>query len=70
MNILKQIFCKHDYKKIGYIQEIENNVRYSVRHYMCNKCGKTIWVDGRYDRIEKINSLRNMKNLISYKDDL
>lgn len=51
MNIIKQIFCKHEYKKIGYIQKIDNNIRYSMRHYICNKCGKMIWVDGRYDKI-------------------
>ena len=51
MNIFKQIFCKHDYKKIGFAQEIVNNIRFSTRFYKCNKCNKMIWVDGRYDHI-------------------
>ena len=27
----------------------KRNERYAMRHYMCLKCGKKIWVDGRCD---------------------
>ena len=47
----KRLFCKHDYEKIGWMQEYDErrNERYAARLYQCNKCGKKIWVDGRYD---------------------
>lgn len=49
----RQVFCKHDYEKIGFRQEIDelHNIRYALRNYRCNKCGKSIWVDGRYDTV-------------------
>lgn len=50
---IKRLFCKHDYIKIDWYQTFDNNVRYSRRQYMCKKCGKKIWVDGRYDKIGK-----------------
>ena len=49
----KRLFCKHDYIKIDWYQTFDNNIRYSRRQYMCKKCGKKIWVDGRYDKIGK-----------------
>ena len=50
----KRLFCKHDYIKIDWYQTLDNNgVRYSRRQYRCKKCGKQIWVDGRYDKIGK-----------------
>lgn len=48
-NILKKVFCKHDYVKIGFTPVQEFGVMYSLRHYRCSKCGKQIDVDGRYD---------------------
>ena len=51
---LRQMLCdNHDYWKIGFREAEENNVRFSMRHYRCDKCGKEIWVDGRVDRINK-----------------
>lgn len=51
MKLFKQLFCKHDWNKIGFREEEENNIRYSMRHYKCGKCGKEKWVDGRNDTI-------------------
>ena len=50
-DFLKQLFCKHDYQKIAWYEDYDKhrNERYPVRLYQCNKCGKKIWVDGRYD---------------------
>ena len=51
---LRQMLCEsHDYMKIGFREEERNNVRFSMRHYRCYKCGKEIWVDGRRDPISK-----------------
>lgn len=52
LKFFKQLFCKHNYKKVGFRQEVERGIRYSVRNYKCNKCGKSIWVDGRDDYLE------------------
>jgi len=52
MKILKSLFCRHDYHKIDWREEIEDNLAYSVRLYKCAHCGKEIWVDGRYDPYE------------------
>ena len=48
---LKRLFCRHDYFKISWYEEYdyEHNERYAVRVYKCQKCGKEINVDGRYD---------------------
>lgn len=54
-DFLRRIFCKHNFVKVGFKQEIENNIRYALRNYNCTKCGKSIWVDGRYDKYEKEN---------------
>lgn len=48
--LFKQLFCKHDYEKIGFYQEIEFGIRYPIRIYKCTKCGKVIHVDGRKDK--------------------
>lgn len=56
MNIksyLQKLFCNHQYVKIGFRDEYENGLRYSVRKYKCSKCGKEIWIDGRYDKYSK-----------------
>lgn len=46
--IFKRLFCKHSYIKIGFKQEEENGIRFSIRHYKCEKCGKEIYQDARY----------------------
>ena len=51
MNKLKKLFCKHDYKKIDFREEEQDNIRFSMRLYRCKKCGKEIWIDGRKDYI-------------------
>ena len=62
---LKQLFCKHKYEKSDDGKEIywrsfceeydeQRNERYAVREYMCLKCGKKIWVDGRCDPYSEI----------------
>ncbi len=50
---LKRLFCKHKYKKIEFKEEYDNGMRYSMRLYRCEKCGKEIWVDGRNDKYER-----------------
>ena len=52
MKILKQMFCKHDWGKLGFYQTEDEYTRYPMRHYECCKCKKDIWVDGRYDKID------------------
>jgi hypothetical protein len=53
-NLLKRLFCKHNYEKIGFTQHYDfyKNIRYPIRLYRCTKCGDEIKVDGRYDRYE------------------
>ena len=48
---LKHLFCKHIYTKIAWCEEYDDyrNIRYAMRLYKCDKCGKELWVDGRYD---------------------
>lgn len=46
----KELFCLHSFVRIGFHQEEENDVRYSVRHYECQKCRKKVYVDGRRDK--------------------
>lgn len=50
MKKLRQWFCKHDYEKIGWYEQQEYGIRFSIRIYKCQKCGKVINVDGRKDR--------------------
>ena len=52
MNIIKAIFkkansCNHDYKKIAFKQKEEFGLRYSIRLFKCQNCGKEKWIDGR-----------------------
>lgn len=49
MNFIKKLLCKHDWWKIDWRFAEDENTVYSMRHYECVKCGKRIWVDGRYD---------------------
>ena len=48
----RHLFCKHDYKKVGFREEEKNNLRFSIRLYKCSKCGKEIEIDGRRDYIK------------------
>lgn len=50
---IQRLFCKHNYIKLDwYEKESEyRNIRYSMRKYKCEKCGKEILVDGRYDTL-------------------
>lgn len=52
IRLLSKLFCRHTYRKVGWKEEEENNVRYSLRLYRCIECGKYIWVDGRRDPYE------------------
>jgi hypothetical protein len=45
----EKLFHKHDYVKVGFRQEEDGDVRYSVRKYQCHTCEKIKWVDGRFD---------------------
>ena len=53
MNKLRKWLCKHDYEQVGFYEEMECGIRYSVRIYQCKKCGNEIHVDGRRDRYAK-----------------
>lgn len=48
---LKQLFCKHNYQKIDWYEEYDEqrNERYAVRIYQCSKCSKKILIDARYN---------------------
>lgn len=46
---LKEIFCRHNYVKVGFKEEELNNIMFSMRLYKCRKCGKEVWIDGRKD---------------------
>ena len=54
LKCLKKIFCKHTYEKVGFYEEIEYGIRYSIRIYRCSKCGKVIHRDGRIDIKEMV----------------
>ena len=52
---LRQAFCRHRWKKIGFFEGLDgnHNVRYSIRRYECTKCGRVSHQDGRHDRLER-----------------
>lgn len=50
---IRQLFCLHSYEKIGFIDNYDNGVRYPIRKYRCEKCGKELLIDGRYDKYGK-----------------
>ena len=52
----KQLFCKHKYEKYLWYEEFdkERNERYSTHLYKCNKCGKEVLVDARYEHYSRI----------------
>ena len=51
MKWLIQLFCPHNWDKIGWYEANHPYIRYPIRIYRCRKCGKQIEVDGRYDKI-------------------
>ena len=55
MSWIKRLFCKHTYEKVGWFWKTDfvHNIEYSERVYRCTKCGKEIFVDGRYDTINR-----------------
>ena len=48
-----KLCCPHMYLMTGYREEQEAGIRYSMRRYECQKCGKVIWVDGRHDKYRR-----------------
>lgn len=56
MKWISKLFCRHQYQQIGFREAYSDGIRYSVRKYKCEKCGKECWVDGRYDNIERSNT--------------
>lgn len=52
---IRNLFCWHYFQYHGFkvADDEYRNIRYSKRKYICKKCGKEIWVDGRADRINK-----------------
>lgn len=50
MKWFQKLFCKHDYAKTGFYEQQEYGIRYPIRIYKCQKCGKVIHVDGRKDK--------------------
>ena len=49
----RRLTCKHDYVKDGWYEDSNGYIRYAMRQYHCEKCGKVIVVDGRYDTIAR-----------------
>lgn len=45
---IRKLFCWHDYRYVSFHEAEDDGVRYSMRTYRCEKCGKTICVDARY----------------------
>lgn len=39
---LAQLFCCHQYQKVGFREVQQAGIRYSVRKYRCSKCGKEV----------------------------
>ena len=50
-----ELFCKHNYGLISFYEDETacESIRYSIRIYKCQKCGKEIEIDGRKDQIRK-----------------
>ena len=46
---IKHLFCKHKWVYLRWFQAYDKhrNTRYSVKEYICIKCGKKKEVDGR-----------------------
>lgn len=52
------LFCKHSFSQVGWLETSDGNVRFSLRLYRCEHCGKERWIDGRNDRFNKIQALK------------
>ena len=52
MKLLKRLFCKHDYNKAAWEECFDSlrDIRYSRRLYICSKCGKSYWIDGKFEK--------------------
>lgn len=50
--IIEKIKHEHEYRKVDWAEREDRDMRYSIRKYECQTCGKTTWVDGRYDPYE------------------
>lgn len=64
---IKSILCKHSWTKIGFYEEIDHGIRYSMRKYACTKCHRERYADGRNDPIER-KILNESQNLFRGKD--
>ena len=47
-------FHRHEWVKIAVVQDVDPaaNVRYGIRRYRCQVCGRIRHEDGRHDRLE------------------
>lgn len=47
MKLLRKWFCRHQYRKVGFREERDNEKRFYrfANKYRCAKCGKVIWTD-------------------------
>lgn len=55
-NLLKKLFCRHENAtQIGWQEQYDGvrNIRYSVRTYRCDCCGKIMNIDGRRDPYDR-----------------
>jgi len=48
-----RLFCMHLYRQISWHEESDGCTRFSIRHYRCDKCGRTVHVYGPGDDIEQ-----------------
>ena len=55
---LSSLFCRHEFIQVGWFESMDGNIRFSMRRYRCKRCGKERWIDGRNDRFEKIQTLK------------
>lgn len=53
LQAIRVMFCRHSFIRAGFCQKEENGVRYSARHYKCQKCGKMVYADSRNDKYAK-----------------
>ena len=58
MNIIKRLFCKHDYKFVRNIYGDEiRYVGWKRSEWKCSKCGKIKLKDNLYHEVTKENNL-------------
>lgn len=46
---LSSLFCRHSFVQVDWFEASDGTVRFSMRQYRCEHCGKKRWIDGRYD---------------------